>query len=67
MINMSVGQNYRIHLRRGKIGEILIDMPCLLPPPLIHAAIQKNPAPVHLQQMLGSRRRSRCAAKMNFH
>lgn len=28
MINMSVGQNYRIHLRRGKIGEILIDMPC---------------------------------------
>ena len=67
MVDVRVGKNHRIHLRRRKIGKILVDVPGLLTPPLVHAAIQKNPAPVHLQQMLGPRRRTRRSAKMNFH
>lgn len=67
MVYVRVGKNRRVHLRRRKIGKILVDVPGFLTPPLVHAAIQKNPAPVHLQQMLGPRRRTRRAAKMNFH
>jgi len=67
MVDVRVGKNHRVHLRRRKIGKILVDVPGLLTPPLVHAAIQKNPAPVHLQQMLGPRGRTRRAAKMNFH
>ena len=67
MVDVRMGKNHHVHICRRKIRKILVDVPRFLAPALIHAAIQKNSAPVHLQQMLGPRRRTCRAAKMNFH